>query len=467
MTLSFPRRLTTTSPVLSPSELQALAKELLDLTSGDTASVSIDHRAMGTARVARGEIRLNESGDWLGVTLSTQFGHRVPMSLNINQLDRNRLRQAIAYVDRIAREQPGDPIETTMPIAPQHYGSNTAWKESTLAAFFDGRHAAARMLAEPVINAKLTGAAFIGVWVHSRCVANKQGLCAAGLETDAELTVTAWNADGKGRGWAGQAARDWDTLRPDHVAQEAIRLTRLAANPQVVEPGRRTAILGPAAVAQLVCKMGTAFDAQSVLEGAGPLYDRRANRVRFNERILDARLTLSSDPNDPEGGYLPFNTGAYPLVAMTWLGKGAVLENLAYRAYFAAERGITPSNDPPESFRMGGGTTSIEEMIANCKDGIYVNRVADVEVVRDGTGLTGVTNGGCYLIRNGKIDRSVRDFRFVESPWFFLNRLIAVGPTARASFGYSPWQGGWPAAPTIVPPMMIRDFNFVALAEAV
>jgi len=81
--------------------------------------------------------------------------------------------------------------------------------------------------------------------------------------------------------------------------------------------------------------------------------------------------------------------------------------------------------------------------------------------------MTGVTTGGCFLVRNGKIEKAIKDFRFVESTYFFLNRLIAIGATERTAFGYAPWHGEWPIAPTIVPPVMVRDFNFTALADAV
>jgi predicted Zn-dependent protease len=127
---------------------------------------------------------------------------------------------------------------------------------------------------------------------------------------------------------------------------------------------------------------------------------------------------------------------------------------------------------------------TIEEMIAACDDGIYVNRFSAVDVIDPESGmLTGVTRDGCFLIRHGKIDRPVKNFRFTESPAFFLNRLELLGRTERVALGYSPptigelgdgrsWPPSgrltqWPRLPIIVPPMMVRDFNFSALSDAV
>jgi predicted Zn-dependent protease len=125
---------------------------------------------------------------------------------------------------------------------------------------------------------------------------------------------------------------------------------------------------------------------------------------------------------------------------------------------------------------MSGGPTKIEAMIASCHEGIYVNRFAGVDQIDGRNGmLTGVTCDGCFLVKGGKIDGPVKNFRFADSPWFFLNQIIALGVPVRAAFGYTPPalsepsipETQWPRPPVIVPPMMVRDFNFTALADAV
>jgi len=80
---------------------------------------------------------------------------------------------------------------------------------------------------------------------------------------------------------------------------------------------------------------------------------------------------------------------------------------------------------------------------------------------------TGVTRDGCFLIKDGKIAKPVKNFRFLDSPAFMLNKLVTLGPTRRASLGYAPSEFDWPRRPMIVPPMMVNDFNFSALADAV
>jgi len=470
--LWLPPRSLDASPVLPPDILRAMAKEILELSTADTMSVYIDHTATGVARVARGRVRLQESGSAFRIYLVTRFGHRAEVTFSMDQFDRSTLRQAVRYLDQLARTQSGDPISLTMPALPRVYGPNTTWHDATARALASSRHAAVPALIIPVLDAGFAASGMIGVYAHSTVFANTEGLMVSGQETDAELAVTAWSADGKGAGWAGQTSRDWTTLRPDAIARRAIHLAERAANPVAYEPGRYTTILDRPAVVQLVNRMGEHFDAHATFERLTALFNTSTLRPKLNEPVVDQRITLSSNPNDPDGGYLPFNYRGDPLIPMTWVDRG-IHTNLAYSADYAAAVGYAPPNDAPTSLRMDNVSrdtpTSVEEMIASCRNGIYVNRLAYVGPTGDLANglLSGVTAGGCFLIRNGKIEKAIKNLRFLDSPWFFLNRLEAIGTPERASFGYAPWAGGWPVTPTIVPPLMIRDFNFTATADNV
>jgi hypothetical protein len=67
----------------------------------------------------------------------------------------------------------------------------------------------------------------------------------------------------------------------------------------------------------------------------------------------------------------------------------------------------------------------------------------------------------------------VKNFRFIDSPMFALNRLIAIGKSRRVPFGFMSNDSGqsynsrWPRRPMIVPPIMVNDFNFSAMSDAV
>jgi predicted Zn-dependent protease len=254
------------------------------------------------------------------------------------------------------------------------------------------------------------------------------------------------------------------------VAQEAITAATQQRNAVRAEPGRYTAILSATAVGQLLQQMAQRFN----LEYASPFSFRgvfAGDRDRKGERLFDPRITLTTDPTDPEGGDFPFfpEGAPYPSGKVTWVENG-ILKQRSVNIGTGIRCGMTPLRDP-ECIRMSSsssdGPTSIAEMIAQCERGIYVHRFSTIQDVdRWSATMEGFTRGGCLLIEHGKITHPVKDFRFYDSPVLAFNRVLALGPPQRVAFGFTPRDGDkWPYAPVIAPPLMIRDFNFSALAD--
>jgi predicted Zn-dependent protease len=116
---------------------------------------------------------------------------------------------------------------------------------------------------------------------------------------------------------------------------------------------------------------------------------------------------------------------------------------------------------------MSGGDTSIEEMIRTTKRGLLVTRFSNRRVL-DPTSLlsSGLTRDGLWLIENGKISKSVKNFRFTESPLFVLNSIEQLGvPVPVFRPVRNPHDAG--LAPAIVPPLKVRDFSFTSMIDAV
>ena len=165
-----------------------------------------------------------------------------------------------------------------------------------------------------------------------------------------------------------------------------------------------------------------------------------------------------------------------PTQTMRYIDNG-VLQDLAFGSGFNLGQG-KPFNQNPWSLRLdtmsGTPLQTVEEMIAQCKLGIYVNRFSHVQTINGPVALmTGVTRDGCFLIKDGTINRPVKNFRFIDSPMYALNRLVAVGNPERVPFGFMlgddelSYMSRWPRRPMIVPPVMVDDFNFSAMSDAV
>src|SRR5690606_27934217 len=105
------------------------------------------------------------------------------------------------------------------------------------------------------------------------------------------------------------------------------------------------------------------------------------------------------------------------------------LTNLPYDRHYALyEIGEdAPVHAPALGYRLNGGTTSVEEMIATTQRGLLVTRFSGIRPLELFGVQTGQTRDGLWLIENGKITKPVKNFRFTESPLFMLNQLEQLG----------------------------------------
>ena len=76
---------------------------------------------------------------------------------------------------------------------------------------------------------------------------------------------------------------------------------------------------------------------------------------------------------------------------------------------------------------------------------------------------TGLTRDGTFLIENGQVTRPVKNFRFNESPIFFLNNLEALGSVVRVNASEALGAGG----ATYMPTIKVKEFTFSSLSDAV
>jgi predicted Zn-dependent protease len=179
-------------------------------------------------------------------------------------------------------------------------------------------------------------------------------------------------------------------------------------------------------------------------------------------KIVDERVTIISDPLDPEAPANTFTGEGLPTKRTVWVENG-VVRNLSYDRYWAQKSGREPVPFVG-SIRMNGGTSSIDEMIASTPRGILVTRFWYIRSVDPRTILyTGLTRDGTFLIENGKISKAIKNLRFNESPIFMLNNLEAMGTPMRVSASES----GSPGLAIVVPPIKVRDFTFTSLSDAV
>ena len=443
--------------VLSREQAQAIVERAVKLSKADAVRVSVNSSRETNLRFA--DNQMSTSGVTTNSTIRIQsvFGKR-KASVVTNDRSDEGLRRAVEQSEALARLAPEDP-EYLGELPPQTYAPVNAWFDRTADLSAEDRAKAAMTALAPARAAKdLTVAGFIICNANASAIGNSAGLFAYHRGTSANYTLTARTTDGTGSGWVGSESNDWSAIDFQSVADRAIDKARRSRNPVGIEPGRYTVIFEPEATANLVSLMGGAFQARSADEGRSA-FSKAGGGTRLGEKIVDERVTLLTDPADPLILGSPFDGEGMPTGKQTWVQNG-VLNSLAYNRFWANKQGKAATGGA-QSLRMASGKDTIESMIASTTRGVLVTRLWYLRPLDARTLMyTGLTRDGTFLIENGKIARSIKNFRFNDSPLFMLNNLEGVGAAVRTAGG----EGGPGVA---MPPIKVRDFNFSSSSDAV
>lgn len=442
---------------LSREAAQALSEKVVKMSKADAINVSINAGLNTNVRFAANQMSTSGSIVDANVAVVAAFGPKHAV-VTTNDLSDEALKRTVDQAERLAKLAPDDP-ESMPELDAQKYVEVNGWFDATAELSAADRAKAALSALEPARAAgDVTAAGFLIAGAGMSSVANQKGMFAYFRSTSANYTLTVRTKDGTGSGWAAADHPDWKQLDFAAIAKRAIDKARASRNPQKVEPGRYTVILEAQGVGDLVQLVGNYTDARASDEGRSP-FVKQGGGNKIGEKIVDSRVTLFSDPADPQLLAQPFDGEGFPIARQVWIEDGT-LKQLYYSRFWAKKQGKQPTG-APSSLKMSGGTASIDEMIRGTERGILVTRLWYLREVDPRTILyTGLTRDGTFLIENGKISHAAQNFRFNESPLFMLNNLETLGKAERLA---GTEQGG----SIVMPSIKVRDFNFTSLSEAV
>jgi predicted Zn-dependent protease len=320
------------------------------------------------------------------------------------------------------------------------------------------RAAVVEPLVAAATKAGMVAAGYVQVSAHGRAVMDTTGRALYYPYTKAQFSVTVRNQQGTGSGWAGVDWNDWTRIDTATLSEIALDKCVRSANPVAVEPGRYTAILEPQAVCDLVQFIMRNIDRTLAEGGTGP-FAAGHGQSKIGQKVMDSRISISADPMDPDLGFAPFSGSGHVYHPVTWVKDGILKELSYFRPYGIRKLGLNRGLPNSGAFRMSGGTTTVDEMVATTERGLLVTRFSDLGVIDPNSLLLeGYTRDGLWLVEKGKVVKPVKNFRITESPLFMLNNVEQLGAPQRVFH---------PSAPVIVPPIKARDFSFTSLSEAV
>lgn len=484
---------------LSEADCQDIAHRLARYASGGgETAVHLVSRWRGTLRWARNEITGSGEDRDNHVTITRLLhGASSYNAVTINTVNDDALCAAMHRTEWLltSDRERADADVTTRPGSPFRFPDEpvsvpqlffdatyqlTAEQRSTTARQLMQAAATAGMLSAGTIEVSATSVAWITSWGYTRYYPY----------TWARYSNTVRDPKGTGSGWAGVDWPDWSKI--DGVKLSAIALEKCltSRNPVAIEPGRYETILEPQAVCDFLSSWWTNGNAASrqaaetdpkwwlnKVPPSPPLGHEPDGQARFGERVIDARLTIRTDPLDPELGFPPFNLHTRDIWGdvyhpATWFERGVLKQLPESRDFAITWLGRDTGMPASGAWRMDvdGPMASIDEMIATTRRGLLVTRFDQVQAPEPGYAMLcrGYTRDGLWLVEQGKISRAVKNLMFQESIIAVLNRVEQAGIPQRC---FHPVPGGWEAfidpQPIVAPALKIRDFSFTALANGI
>ncbi|WP_018623246.1 TldD/PmbA family protein [Spirosoma luteum] len=441
--------------MLTKEEAKTIIDKVLSYSKSDEMSVNLSGGRTGNIRYARNAVSTSGESVNQSLSVTSVFGKRAGTA-TINEFDDASLEKTVRRAEEIARLAPENPEYMPM-LGPQTYLNTDPYAESTAKMDPNYRSQATFDSLDPCRKKNLVAAGYMEDNARFNAIGNTKGLSAYNRETSVEFSVTVRTADGLGSGYGTSDVTDVSKLSTKAVTEVAMGKAQASASARALEPGKYTVILEPAALvsnvdASLMVALIRSMDARSADEGRSFL-SKKGGGTRLGEKLFDERVTIYSDPTNPEVPNGAFSGDGRPQEKITWIEKG-VVKNMPYSRYWAEKKGVK-AVPPGGNFIMEGGTQSLAEMIKGTEKGILVTRLWYIRPVDPQTLLyTGLTRDGTFYIENGQIKFPVKNFRFNESPVIMLNNLEAMGKPVRI--------GG-----NLVPPLKIRDFTFTSLSDAV
>lgn len=443
--------------ILSPDEAKKILNKVISLSKADEVDVSLNGGHSSHLRFAVNTVTTSGTSEDLTISIRSTFGKRSG-TYSANQFDEKTLVDAVRKSEEIARLAPEDP-EFMPALGPQTYEKVEAYDEATAKLAPDFRAGAAAVSIKRSEEKNLVSAGFITDGAGFNSIANSRGLFGYHRFTRATYSCTARTKDGTGSGWVGRGYNKVSRIDAGSLYEIAAEKAARSANPKELEPGVYEVVLEPSATADLVGRLGFALDARSADEGRS-FFSKKGGGTKLGEKIFDEKVTIYSDPQDPEVPGAPYSFGGLPQRKVTWIENG-VLKNLTYSRFWAQKQGKEPI-PPPTNVLMKGGDAILEDLIKAVKRGLLVTSLWYIRPLDPQRMLlTGLTRDGLFYIENGEIKYPVKNFRWNESPAFVLSNVAGMTKPMRV-MGKESGQSS-----VAVPALLVKQFHFSSVSDAV
>ncbi|MBI4341520.1 MAG: TldD/PmbA family protein [Candidatus Omnitrophica bacterium] len=448
--------------MIGENKLLTTLAGLVKRTKGDGVSVCAHAKTRRVSRFAYEAIHQDLRQESMGVTVKVIHNRRIGIAgaETLEAASLNRCARAAATIARHA------PQQRDLPALPQRFRTRDRADYAPATARLPATECVAALKALLRI-CQGAGAALAGSLVTGEdefAVVNCAGVaCYAASTVASAKLVTMYR---RLSGYASGTHHDIAQLDLEALLKRSLAQSLSQVEPVTLPLGTYEVILEPEAVAELVSWLGyTAFGAKAVEERSSCLAGR------LGDQLMDRRITIYDDGNDPEMLRMPFDFEGTPKQRVTLIDSGraaGIVYDTLYGMRFgrpSTGHGMPPGETEgplPLHLGMAPGAATMEELLRACPRGVLIPRFHYVNGLlnpREAV-MTGLTREGAWLIEEGRLTRPVTTMRFTQSMLEAFSHVAGVGKTRGLIADPSQELGC-----AVVPALHLKKFAFTGRSE--
>lgn len=294
----------------------------------------------------------------------------------------------------------------------------------------------------------------------TRYVVTTSGCEGEEKSTQFEFNIRAF-ADKNASGEDNYCSSNIINFNPEAVGTEAGSIAVKAKKPQHIKAGRYDAILHPNSVANFIASVGESCSAYYVDTGFSFFTDK------LNKKVASPKITCSENlrfPGSPSNHL--FDDEGVPTKEVLLIDKG-ILTNYLHSSYTAAKMKSTVTGNAfiappvgtlpiPQSLILNSGKYSLEELLSEVNNGIFVTNNWYTRFQNYLTGdFSSIPRDGLFLIKKGELT-SIKGLRISDNMINFLTSITGLTT-------YRKWIKRWDAEiPTLSPYLLVSNMNFTS-----
>jgi predicted Zn-dependent protease len=433
--------------------IEQLIEKTLSYSTADQLEVLAIERSSAVTRFSSFAIHQNVFETNLNVTVKAVIGKRIGYA-QTNRSEKEALYKTVDTAILLAKHRPPKEDFKTLP-KPKPLQELNCFVKETASTSPEQRAKAVSTAIQMIKEKGLKSSGALATEKITIGIGNTLGVKAISTLTEASFHTVVMSETSSG--YASAISKDIRKIRVTEATKVAIDKALRSKNPIDINPGQYEVILEPPAVADMISFLVFAgFGALSVQEGRSFITNK------LGQQIMSPLITIIDNAFESNMIGLPFDFEGMPKTKVVLVDRG-VAKEIVYDSETAFKEGkestghALPFPNPygplPTNLSIQPGEVSFKEILTSTKNGLLVTRFHYTNLEDPlQTIYTGMTRNGTFRIREGKIEKGVKNLRFTQSILKALNDVEMVSRERQLVTGI--------LGPVLAPWLKIKSFNF-------